>query len=166
MNFLKRVEVWLLLLAGAAVSIWVLMPPEREASDSFERAQEAGIDAPALQILRCTLERDFGNARLDVELRYRNESPRPLILAPPDARLLAGETEVPPFILPAEKLVEIPARTTQEVRLRYWLEKKHLESALTLEIRDAKAEVKSAASLELDALENRKPKVWQGPILP
>lgn len=167
MNFLKRAEVWLLLLAGAAVSIRVLLPPEEESAPStFEAAQNAEQKQPALQILRCTLERDFGNARLDVELRYRNDSPRPLILAPPDARLLAGEAEVPPFVLPAEKLVEAGAGTTQEVRLRYWLEKKHLEGPLVLEIRGAKAEVKNARPLALDTLENRKPRVWQGPILP
>lgn len=167
MNFFKRVEVWVLLLAGAAVSLWVLIPAPEEGAEIPPAFSEEGQKQPALQVLRCTLERDFGNARLDVELRYRNDGPRPLILAPPDARLLsAGDVEVPPFVLPAEKLIEIGARTTQEVRLRYWLDQKHLNGALSLEIRGAKAQVKTAKALPLEKLENRKPKVWQGSIKP
>jgi len=165
MSFLKRFEVWLLIVLSLGAAIWVfttdsdpgLGEPEPIATDAAPEA--------ALKIHRCTLERDYGNARLDIELRYRNTSPRPLSLQPPDVRLLTADgKEVPPFILPVEKPPQIAAQTAQDVRLRYWLDKSHLQGPLTLEIRGEKAEVKSAAPVDLDKLENGKPKTWTGPM--
>jgi hypothetical protein len=126
---------------------------------------EAAEKSAPLVIHRCTLERDFGNARLDIELRYRNASPRPLILQPPDVKLLTGDgKEVPPFILATEKPPQIAAQTSQDVRLRYWLDKSHLVGTLSLDIRGSTAEVKTAVPLEVEKLENRKPKTWPGSI--
>ncbi|MES2595425.1 MAG: hypothetical protein V4662_08825 [Verrucomicrobiota bacterium] len=166
MAFLKRIEVWVLLLLGAGAALWVFMDqPVVEGDPQSIDAKENVDPASTLTIHRCTLERDFGNARLDIELRYRNTSPRDLVLQPPDVKLLTGDgKEVPPFVLPVEKPPQISAQTVQSVRLRYWLEAAHLNGALTLDIRGSQAEVKSAAPLDLQKLESHKPKTWQGPI--
>ncbi|HCN79372.1 MAG TPA: hypothetical protein DIT13_19595 [Verrucomicrobiales bacterium] len=164
MSFFKRAEVLTLLALGAGAAVWVLAP---DGGDGGEDEGQSPVSEPVseLQILRCTLERDFGNARLDVEVRHRNSSPRPLILAPPDVRLLTEDgVEIPPFILPAERPPQIAARSTQEARLRYWLEAGHLEGELILDIRGLKAWVKSPVPLDLRDLENRKPRTWQGRI--
>ncbi|GEP44971.1 hypothetical protein [Brevifollis gellanilyticus] len=166
MAFLKRVEVWVLLLLGAGAAVWVLIDQPKVEGDPLPVEALDNVDpAPLVTIHRCTLERDFGNARLDIELRYRNTYPRDLVLQPPDVKLLTADgKEVPPFILPVEKPPQIPAHTEQSVRLRYWLEAAHLNGALTLDIRGSKAEVKSAAPLDLQKLESHQPKVWQGAI--
>jgi hypothetical protein len=164
MNFCKRLEVWLLLAAGPAAMLWVLLP-ERTGD---EEPAPAGLDAaadPALRLIRCTLERDHGNARLDLELRYRNDAARPLFLAAPDVRLLTPQgAEVPAFVLPTEKPPQIPARSTQDARLRFWLDKSHLQDALELEIRGAHTPVKGTAPFDLGTLENHKPRTWPGAI--
>lgn len=160
MHLFKRFEVWLLLLAGGIAVWWSFPsapPPEEDVPVAAMQA-----DLP-LQLRRCTLERDFGNARLDVEFRYQNASPRPLFMQPPDVRLInAAGKDVPPFILPAERPVSIEAQTTADLRLRFWLEKADLTGALTLDIRGQKLEVKNSTPLDLEKLENKKPKVWTG----
>lgn len=172
MKFFQRIEVWLLLLIGGGAAVWVLLSNPAEDNGNPESVPVAENTAqgteqakPPITIYRCTLERDYGNARLDIELRYRNASPRALILHPPDVRLLTGDgKEVPVFILPIEKPPQIAAQTAQDVRLRFWLEKPHLQGPLTLSIRGQTAEVKTAAPLDFDALEQKKPKTWTGVI--
>ena len=164
MALFKRVEVWVLLILGGGAALWVLTDKPNVEGDP-QLIENASAQEAALVIHRCTLERDYGNARLDIELRYRNASPRPLILQPPDVKLTTSDgKEVPPFVLPVEKLPQIAADTVQNVRVRYWLDKSHLEKALRLEIRGSTAEIKSEAPLNLDSLENRKPRTWNGSI--
>lgn len=161
MRIFQRFEVWLLLIAGGIAVWWAL----QAGSNPAETSPAAEIDAssPALQLRRCTLVRDFGNARLDLEVRYKNASPRPLYLQPPDVRLInAAGKDVPPFILPVERPPSIEAQTTSDVRLRFWLEKADLSGPLTLEIRGQKLEVKNSTPLDLEKLENAKPRVWTG----
>jgi hypothetical protein len=82
-------------------------------------------------------------------------------MQPPDVRLLnAAGREVPPFILPVERHVSVEAQSTADIRLRYWLEKADLAGPLTLDVRGQKLEVKHAAPLDLEKLENAKPRVW------
>ena len=167
MSFFKRFEVWLLILLSLVATIWVFTTDSDSGDDvgDPQPISSSTSSDPILKIHRSTLERDFGNARLDLELRYQNASPRPFSLQPPDVRLLTADgKEVPPFMLATEKPPQIPAQTAQDVRLRYWLEKAHLQGPLTLEIRGEKAEVKTATPLDLDSLENGKPKTWTGPI--
>ncbi len=164
--FYKRIEVWLLILLSGGAALWVMKDrPAAEGDSEAIEASETEASAEALVIHRCTLERDYGNARLDLELRYRNASPRPLVLQPPDVRLLTSSgTEVPPYILPTEPPPQVPARTAQSVRLRFWLEEKHLQSGLALDIRGSRAEVKAGAPLNLKDLPNQQPKSWPGSI--
>jgi hypothetical protein len=158
MRIFQRFEVWLLLIAGG-IAIWWSF---QSAPNPVEIAPGAELttDSP-LQLRRCTLERDFGNARLDLEVRYKNTSPRPLSMQPPDVRLLnAVGKDVPLFILPVERPPSIEAQTTGDVRLRFWLEKSDLAGPLTLEIRGQKLEVKNSTPLDLEKLDNARPRVW------
>lgn len=165
MSFFKRFEVWLLILLSLAATVWVFTTDSDSAAGDPQPLNASSASEPMLKIHRCTLERDFGNARLDLELRYQNASPRPFSLQPPDVRLLTADgQEVPPFTLATEKPPQIAAQTAQDVRLRYWLEKAHLHGGLTLEIRGEKTQVKTASPLDLDAMENGKPKTWNGVI--
>jgi hypothetical protein len=165
MALLKRFEVWVLILLAAGAGLWVALDQPAQEGDPRPLEEEQTSEEPALVIHRCTLERDYGNARLDIELRYRNSSPRPLVLQPPDVKLLTRDgREVPPFILPVEKPPQIAPRTAQSVRLRYWLEAAHLKGGLSLDIRGSRADVKSDAALDLEKLENRKSRTWQGVI--
>lgn len=158
MHLLKRFEVWLLLIAGGIAVWWSFQSSPASVDDG--PVAEMRADAP-LQLRRGTLERDFGNARLDLEVRYKNTSPRPLFMQPPDVRLInAAGKDVPPFILPIERPTSIEAQTTSDIRLRFWLEKADLAGPLTLDIRGQKLEVKNSTPFDLEKLENKKPKVW------
>lgn len=157
MHMFKRFEVWLLLIAGG-IAVWWSFQSGTPVEDG--PVAEMKADAP-LQLRRCTLERDFGNARLDLEVRFKNSSPRPLFMQPPDVRLInAAGKDVPPFILPVERPASIEAQTTSDLRLRFWLEKADLAGSLTLDIRGQKLEVKNSTPLDLEKLENKKPKMW------
>ncbi|WP_395741660.1 hypothetical protein [Prosthecobacter sp.] len=156
MRIFQRFEVWLLLLVGGIAIWWAFST----GPNPGETGPETRPDSP-LQLRRCTVERDFGNARLDLEVRYKNTSPRPLSMQAPDVRLInAAGKEVPPFILPIERPPTAEAQTTGDIRLRFWLEKADLAGALTLEVRGEKLEVKDSTPLDLEKLENAKPKVW------
>ena len=158
MRIFQRFEVWLLLIAGG-IAVWWSFQTAPNPAETDPGAEMS--EASPLQLRRCTLERDFGNARLDLEVRYKNASPRPLSMQPPDVRLLnAAGKDVPPFILPVERPPSIEAQTTGDIRLRFWLEKADLAGPLTLEIRSQKLEVKVSTPLDLEKLENASPRVW------
>lgn len=166
MRFFSRPEVWFLILASGIAAWWALREPKPYATDAAEIAATTAEDA-TLRIQRCTLTRDFGHARLDIELRFRNTAPRPLFMQPPDVRLLTGDGhEVPPFILPTERPPRVPEKLSADLRLRYWLEKEHLAGALRLDVRGQSVEVKAPTPFDLEKLENDKPHVrtnsnWQ-----
>jgi hypothetical protein len=108
------------------------------------------------------VERDYGKARLDLEVRVRNEGVHPLVMKSPKVRLLAGEREVATFFLPAERLPEVAAKTTSEVTLRFWLEAADLKGALVLDVEGEKVPVKSEKAFDLTTLENGKPRALRG----
>ncbi len=163
MKLFQRIEVWILLILSLGTIIWVFTMDG--GSGNPESITGTDPSTPAIVVHRTTLERDHGNARLDVELRFRNASPRSLTLQPPDVRLLTVDgKEIPLFTLATERPAQIPPQTAQDIRLRYWLEKSHLQGSLLLDIRGQKVEIKTAAPLDLEKLENRAPKVWQGVI--
>lgn len=159
MHMFKRFEVWLLLIAGVLAVGWALKPSGSEDASVVAEAPEQ----PALEIRRRTLERDYGNARLDLEIRYRNPSPRPLFMQAPDVRLInAAGREVPPFVLPVERPVSVEPRSTSDVRLRFWLEENDLAGSLTLDVRGEQALVKDAEPTQLEQLKNHQPQVLDG----
>ncbi len=163
MRLLSRPEVWLLILASGVAAWWALREPAPYATDAAEIATTTAPDA-TLRIHRCTLTRDFGNARLDIEFHYRNASPRPLFMQPPDVKLLttAGK-EVPVFILPSERPPRIAEGASSDLRLRFWLEKEHLRAGLRLDIRGQSVEVKADVALDLESLPNAEPVTWTSP---
>ena len=160
MSFLKRLEVWLLLILAAALGAFVLVqstvsdPDEPLITDTVP----AKVDGkPAL--LGLTIERDHGNARLDIDVRLTNPNARRLLLVPPAVRLLnAKGTEVPAFILPVEPPPELPPSTEATAKLRFWLEQEDLAGKLTLELVGTTLEVKPDKAFDLETLKNAEPK--------
>lgn len=165
MNLFKRIEVILLLVLAAGGAAFVLLsnkaPDDETVPTSGEKSLASDAKTDKTKIHRLTLERDYGNARLDIELRLANRSDKRLVIQPPQVKLLttAGR-EVPPFFLPFDPVPEIPAGTSQDVRVRYWLEKADLQNGLKLVIGDENIEVKSAAAFDLEKLKNKEPKVF------
>jgi hypothetical protein len=126
-----------------------------------ESAIATGTDAgQPLKIHRCVLERDYGNARLDIELRIRNDSAEKLVMQSPRVRLLTGKgREVASFFLPFDPVPEVAAGSSQDVQLRYWLEAADVQESLSLEVDGKTVPVKSAQPFDLNALKNAEKKV-------
>jgi len=157
----RRVELWLLFAVIVAGLVFVFASRHRD--DDSAGTGGAGpatpSDEPPLKLHRCVIERDYGNARLDIDLRLGNDTAETLALQPPKVRLLAAKgREVPPFFLPFEKLPEVPPHATQDVQLRYWLEASDLKGALKLEVEGRTIDVKSAKPFDLNTLRNAEKK--------
>lgn len=157
MQFLKRIELWIFLVIVLAGLFFVFRPHPRDAetgSDSGISTNSAATDAP-LQIHRCVLTRDFGNAQLDIEVHVRNDGAQTLTLQPPDARLLTAKgREVPGFFLPFQQQPQVSAKSAGDVQLRYWLDSADLNDALKLDVKGQTVEVKSAKAFELNSMKN------------
>ena len=137
MAFFKRVEVWVLLLLSGGVAVWVLSGDGNADLPPAWTVAEPSSNEPVLTLRGCTLERDYGNARLDLRVKVRNTTIRPLMLRPPMVKLLAGdEVEVALFFLPAEMPPDVAAGRTSEVVLRYWLQEAELKQPLVLVVND------------------------------
>lgn len=160
MHLLKRIELWVLLLLIVAGLAWVFTSGNGEddsGDDGAARVEEGG--AP-LRLHRCVLKRDYANARLDIELRVRNDSPGPLPMQAPKVKLLTGKgREVPSFFLPFDAVPEVAAKSTQDVQLRYWLETADLQGALTLEVDGKPLPVKGEKAFDLAVVKNGEEKV-------
>lgn len=155
----RRVELWLLFAAVVAGLIFVFASRHR---DDEAAGTDGPADEPPITLHQCVIARDYGNARLDIDLRLRNDTPETLVLQSPTARLLASTgREVPAFFLPFEKLPEVPPKTTQDVQLRYWLEAADLKGALKLEVGGGAVEVKGAKALDLGTLKNGEKKTFR-----
>jgi hypothetical protein len=158
-NLFKRIEVILLLLLAVGGAVWVLSGSSNGDVYDLDPQVKVGGESAENRVQRCTLERDHGNARLDLEFRFQNQKTRKLTLQPPQVRLMtAAGKEVAPFFLPFEPQPEIAAGGSQDVRLRYWLEKSDLQGALILEVQSEKLDVKSAAPFDLEKLKNKEPR--------
>lgn len=167
MNLFKRIEFIALLVLAVGGAAFVLLghKPGGDSAPTSIDESPAGSPAPAgeSKIHRCTLERDYGNARLDIELRFSNRDTKRLVMQPPNVKLVTDSgREVPPFFLPIEPPPEIPANSTQDVRLRYWLEKADLGHGLALKIKGERIEVKTTAPFDLEKLKDKEPKVFTG----
>jgi hypothetical protein len=155
MQLLKRIELWVLLAAVIAGLFFVFgsRHPDRDSSTDGGITTVAE-DAP-LKLHRCILTRDYGNAQLEIELKVRNDSPEKLVLAPPAVKLISAKgREVPGFFLPFQPQPEIPAKTTEDVQLRYWLDKADLEGALKLDVKGKTLELKGPRPFDLLSMKN------------
>jgi len=156
----KRIEFWILIALTVIGIVWVLRPGTAPQVNDLD-----GSDQSALIVKRSSLERDFGNARLDLELRIRHDGIQPLLLKPPSLRLLAGpdgQREVPLFFLPGEPLPQVSPRSTSAVTLRYWLEASDLEGPLWIDWEGTRVPVKSTQPFPLDQLQNRQIRHFNG----
>jgi len=156
MQFLKRIELWILLIALVVGLVFVFKSKPHEEDGSAEPSTHLteSDDAP-LVIHRCILTRDYGNAQLDLEVRVRNDSADKLVLQSPKAKLLTEKgREVPSFFLPFQPQPEVPAHSTQDVQLSYWLDAADLNGGLKLEVNGTTADVKSSKPFDLNTMKN------------
>lgn len=157
MNFLKRIELWVLLAVIIAGLVWVFSSKHADDDESGTTGATSTADASdlPLKVYRCVIERDYGNARLDVDVRIRNDEAEKLICQSPKVKLLnAKGREVPSFFLPFDQQPEVPAKTAQDVQLRYWVDAADLQGALTLEVNGKTLEVKTAKALDWESMKN------------
>ncbi len=163
MKIFQRFEVWLLIILSAVAMVVVFKPfskPEAGGPITNATPAEGAANQPLL-VHRLTLVRDFGNARLDIDVRLTNKHAKKLQMIAPAIKLMAGkDRQVPEFFLPVEPLPEIPAKTTADVHLRYWLEKTDLAGKLTLQFEGESVELKSDKPFDLGSVKNAEPKVF------
>ncbi len=164
MVILQRVELWVLLVLGLGLSWWALKPTDEGGAGTWlvATAEEKAAVEPQLVLRGAQIERDYGNARLDLDVAVHNEGIHPLRLSTPKLRLMAGEREVPAFFLPADRPPEVAAGSRVEVKLRFWLEAKDLQGELMLDLEGVKTRVKTADPYALDKLENGVVQVLRG----
>ncbi len=170
MKIFQRFEVWLLVLLAAGATVWVFksspIKEEEPGKDSqtptprVTNASPAGPNAQgSLTVQRLSLERDFGNARLDIDVHLTNQHTKKLQLVKPTLKLVtAAGRVVPEFFLPVEPPPEIPAETTADAHLRYWLDKADLASGLSLQFEGQTVKLKSDKPFDLEQLKNAEPK--------
>lgn len=162
MKIFQRFEVWLLIILSAVAMLVVFKPFSKpEAVGALKNATPADESTKAAPLVhRLTLVRDFGNARLDIDVRLTNKHAKKLQLVAPAIKLLAGKDhQVPEFFLPVEPVPELPVKTTADVHLRYWLEKSDLAGKLTLQFEGEVVDLKSDKPFDLNQLKNAEPKV-------
>lgn len=161
MHFFRRIELWVLLAVVLAGLTWVFMSGRNHDEDVADGGVAAMENAQGpLQLHRCVLKRDYGNARLDIELRVRNNRAEKLVMQTPKVKLLTGKGhEAPSFFLPFDPVPEVSAKSAQDVQLRYWLDAADLQGALTLEVDGKTLPVKSAKAFDLNAMKNDEEKV-------
>ncbi|MDB6073617.1 MAG: hypothetical protein JWO89_1257 [Verrucomicrobiaceae bacterium] len=162
MKIFQRFEVWLLIALSAVAMVVVFKPFSKSKTEGLisnaTPADESAKAAP--QVHRLTLVRDFGNARLDVDVRLTNKHAKKLQLVAPTVKLMAGkDRQIPDFFLPVEPPPEIPAKTTADVHLRFWLEKGDLAGKLTLQFDGESVDLKSDKPFDLGQVKNAEPKV-------
>lgn len=159
---LTKIPALPLLAAAAAVAAWALWPKGDSGAGARLAQQEqlAGEDGPRFEIRGIALERDYGNARLEVEVVYENRRPSALTLQPPEVQLLAGsgeqQQEVADFFLAFQARERIAGRETGQAQLRFWLEAHHLQGPLVLRIEDHERTVKTAEPVDLESFDNRR----------
>jgi hypothetical protein len=160
MHLLKRIELWVLLAVVVTGLGWVFLSGGSREEDVVSGAAVPLEDAKVpLQLHRCVLKRDYGNARLDIDLRVRNDGTEKLLMRSPKVKLLAAKgREIPSYFLPFDPVPEVPPDSAQDVQLRYWLEAADLQGALTLEIDGKTLAIKSAGAFDLSSVKNNEEK--------
>jgi len=163
MSLPRRIELWVLLAIIMAGLVFVFArrhPVAEELNGAGTELSQSEVRVP-LKIHRCILERDYGNARLEIELRVQNSTAEKWTLQSPKARLLtANGREIPSFFLPFEKQPEVPARSTQDVQLRYWVDAADLQGAIKLEVDGKTVVVKGAKVFDLMTMKNAEKKIF------
>ena len=159
----RRTEVWVLLALTAGTMVLVFKPfGSQETGTITHVAPLTGQEDGIALVHRMTLQRDFGNARLDIDLRLTNKHAKKVQMVAPAMKLMAGkDRQVPEFFLPVEPPPELPPKAIADVKLRYWLEKADLNGKLTLIYEGQPIEIKSERPFDLGNLKNAEPKVMK-----
>jgi hypothetical protein len=159
----SRIEVWLLLVLLAGAGWFVRWSSSSGTEDEGLIKNLVPVSGEAAVIRRGTLERDHGNARLDLEVRVSNKHAKPVQLVPPFVVLRnASGREVPGFFLPVEPPPSLPAGSTADVKLRFWLDASDLVGALQLELDGATLPVKTTQPVDLASFKNLEPSSISG----
>lgn len=161
MAIFKRIEIWILLLLLVGGAVYVITSGSRGREGEGRIVAEEG--ASRIRIEKMEVVRDYGNAKLDLRIRYDNTGGAELAASPPDIRLVTGDGEpVDVFFLAGDFPPSVPAGAVAEVTLRYWLKPEHFDQSLSLEIRGQSVPVKSARPFDLGALENQETRELEG----
>jgi len=157
MKWYRRIELWFFLMAVLGVLAWVFIqrrPVSPDPGDTAvpEAPGSSAATAPPVTVLHSSLTRDYGNGRLDLVVRLRNDSAEKLVLSSPQVRLLTDKgREVPSFFLAFADAPTVSPRSVADVELRYWLDAKDLAGALRLEVNGSTVQVKGAKAFDLQA---------------
>jgi hypothetical protein len=152
MSFLRRPEIWVLLVIAAAAAYFALRPTALEPPPPG-----AEISPSKLTIDALVLTRDHGNAELDITFTYDNRDGTEVVMAPPGVVLRAGDFDVPPFFLVGSFPDPLPAGRVARNTAKYWLEPEHFSLPLTFVVQGDAVPLKSAAAFDLTTLENGSP---------
>jgi hypothetical protein len=158
MKIFERPELWWLMALATAGGLFVLVTQRPADADAFvtDVVQAESEQVPVLKGL--TLTRDYQHARLDVDVKLTNPLPRNVPLVAPMVRLLAEKgREVPLFFLPSQPPPSLPAKSSAEVKLRFWLDASDLQGKLQLEFHKQRISIKSDAPYSLEKLTNGEP---------
>lgn len=158
----KRLEIQVLLLLVVGGLGWVLVhQSQKKPGDAWD---VPAMEQAAGRLVRCSLLRDYSNARLEVTVGYQNKGGQEVTLAAPFVKVeTADGTQVPPFVLPFQAQAKVAPGQNAEGTLRYWLEERHLQGGLWLVIGEQRLPLKTAGAFALRSLENNKPLVIQSP---
>lgn len=180
MNIFKRFEIWVLLLLLVAATAFVLLTSREEpdletalppAPGSTAAAQQATPQETApFTVDRIELKRDYDNGILQVHLTYDNRTGSDLQLVSPAAKLLGGPDpekgdeaeEIAAFFLAFAPPPTIPSGGSSAAVLKFWVEKRHLENALWLQILQDRQDIKSPAPFDLESIPNQETRVLEG----
>ena len=155
MALFKRIELWLLLAVAIGGIVFAFSSRHRDDEGPTGDGGPTATEDSPLVLHRCILKRDYGTARLDIELRVRNDDAQTLVLQSPAANLVTGKgREVPAFYLAFEPHPEVAAKSSQDILIRYWLTAEDLAGTLTFDVKGKKLEVKSAKAFDLDSVPN------------
>jgi hypothetical protein len=163
MQLIKRIELWILLAIIMAGVAWVFLSGNGGEADPLGGDSTANTEsASPLQLHRCVLKRDYGNARLDIELRVRNDRAEKLVMQAPKVKLLGEKgREIPSYFLPFDPVPEVAAHSALDVQLRYWLEASDLKESLNLEVDGRRLPIKGSNAFDLNSIKNEEERVMQ-----
>ena len=169
MKWYQRFELWIFLVAVLGTLAWVFIQrrpigPDPDRVDSADASSEAATPAPAppVTVLSCSLTRDYANARLDLNVRVRNDSAQKLVLSAPQVRLLTDKgREVPSFFLAFAEAPSVAPHSVGDAELRYWLGSADLEGGLRLEVHGFATPVKDAKPFDLNAAKQGEKRTFQ-----
>ena len=155
MSILKRPEVWVLLIL-AVVGVGYVMTTGGGGEDPADGGAGTAVVAGKLAVQKIELTRDYGNARLDLKIRYDNRGGAEIAVMRPDVALLRGDVMVDEFFLAGDFPAPIAADSQGAAVLKYWLKPEDLTGALVLRVKGDTVVVKGEGTFDLESVENQK----------